>query len=183
MPKSPSVSSPSAPNLARRAFVLDSFALFAYFENEQGADLVAELFEQSTEGVRVSLSIINLGELLYATERERGIEEATSRLADVREFPITLVGVTEQQVLAAAHIKAQHAVSYADAFAIALAQELNATIVTGDPEFQSVEKPIAILWLREIARGKSSQEKRAREHRAEYRTKLRRKRVSHTQDA
>ncbi len=110
---------------------------------------------------------------MYATERERGIEEATNRLADVRRPPITLVGVTEQRVLAAAHVKAKHAVSYADAFAIALAQELNAAIVTGDPEFQSVEKIVDILWLRELA----PKGKEARERRAMYRVKLRRKRA------
>jgi ribonuclease VapC len=153
-------------------YVLDSFALFAYFGNEQGADLVAELLERGVEDAQINLSVINLGELMYATERERGSEEAASRLADVRRLPITLVGVTEQRVLAAARIKARHAVSYADAFAIALAQELNAAIVTGDPEFESVEEIVDILWLRERAQGKET-----RERRATYRVKLRRKRA------
>lgn len=157
---------------------MDSFALFAYFGNEQGADLVTQLFEQGAEDAPISLSIINLGELMYATERERGEEEAASRLADVHRLPITLVGVTERQVLAAAHIKAKHAVSYADAFAIALAQELNAAIVTGDPEFQSVEKIVDIVWLRELAtKGEPKQEKQARERRATYRVTTRRKRA------
>ena len=153
--------------------MLDSFALFAYFGNEEGADLVTQLLERGVEDEQINLSIINLGELMYATERERGMEEATNRLADVRRLPITLVGVTEQRVLAAAHIKAKRAVSYADAFAIALAQELNAAVVTGDPEFQSVEKIVDILWLREpVSKGKET-----RERRAPYRVKLRRKRA------
>ena len=179
MPNSPSVSFPSAsPEPASRAYVLDSFALFAYFGNEQGADLVTQLLEHGAEDAQLSLSIINLGELMYATERERGKEEATSRLADVHRLPITLVGVTEQRVLAAARIKAKHAVSYADAFAVALAQELNAVIVTGDPEFQSVEKIVDILWLREVAaKGKPAREKQARERRTAYRVTSRRKRA------
>jgi predicted nucleic acid-binding protein len=40
-----------------------------------------------------------------------------------------------------------HSVSFADAFAIALAQESAATVVTGDPEFKEVEKLIPVLWL------------------------------------
>ena len=34
-----------------------------------------------------------------------------------------------------------------DSFAIALAEESAATVVTGDPEFKAVEKLIPILWL------------------------------------
>jgi hypothetical protein len=43
-------------------------------------------------------------------------------------------------------IKAQYAISYANAF-VAFAQELEATIVTADPEFQKVESVTSILWL------------------------------------
>ena len=64
--------------------------------------------------------------------------------------------------------------SYADAFAIALAQELNATIVTGDPEFRSVEKIVDILWLREI----TLKRKQPREARTAYRVKPKRKRAA-----
>ena len=154
--------------------MLDSFALFAYFDKEEGADRVKELFDHGIDDARISLSIINLGELLYATERQRGVDEATSRLADVRRLPISLMAVTEDRVFAAAHIKANYPVSYADAFAIALAQELNATIVTGDPEFRSVEKIVNILWLREI----TPKRKQTRERRAPYRVKPKRKRAA-----
>lgn len=78
----------------------------------------------------------------------------------------------EKTVLAAAHIKANYAVSYADAFAIALAQELKATVVTGDPEFGGVEKMVDILWLREpTPKKKTAEGKAARERRAVYRVK------------
>ena len=38
----------------------------------------------------------------------------------------------------AAHIQANDAVSYADAFAVAAAQDTDGTIMTGDPEFEEV---------------------------------------------
>ena len=41
---------------------------------------------------------------------------------------------TPERVLEAAAIKAQHAVSYADAFAVATAGAHGAVLVTGDPE-------------------------------------------------
>ena len=51
------------------------------------------------------------------------------------------------RTFAAAHIKAHYKVPFADAFAIALAQESAAPVVTGDPEFKEVEKLIPVLWL------------------------------------
>ena len=51
------------------------------------------------------------------------------------------------RVIGAAHVKARFPVSYADAFVVALAQELKATIVTADPEFKKVESLASILWL------------------------------------
>jgi hypothetical protein len=39
------------------------------------------------------------------------------------------------------------AISYAGAFAVALAQEMTATLVTGDPEFKRVESLVKIMWL------------------------------------
>jgi len=50
-------------------------------------------------------------------------------------------------VLAAARLKARHAISCADAFAAALAQELEAPVVTADREFEQVESLVEVLWL------------------------------------
>jgi len=47
----------------------------------------------------------------------------------------------------AAHLKAHHSISYADAFALALAQQEQAILLTGDPEFQQVASLAAIEWL------------------------------------
>jgi len=50
-------------------------------------------------------------------------------------------------VLDTAHIKADHALSYADAFIVALAQREGAVVLTGDLEFQAAEGIINIEWL------------------------------------
>ena len=52
--------------------------------------------------------------------------------------------------LAAAHLKAQHPISYADAFVVALAQQMQATLLTGDPEFSQVESLVAVEWLLQL---------------------------------
>jgi predicted nucleic acid-binding protein len=95
----------------------------------------------------LSMSMINVGEILYIASRRRGAQRAEEMLADLRALPITLCAASEQRILAAARIKAEFTLSYADAFAVGLAQDLNATLVTGDPEFQSVDQRIPILQL------------------------------------
>lgn len=81
------------------SYVLDSFAVLALLENEKGADQISKLLRLGDrKQAHLWLSVINMGEVLYIIERERGIE--------------------------AAHVKARYAVSYADAFAAALAQRV-----------------------------------------------------------
>ena len=130
------------------AFVLDSFALLAYLQDEPVASHIEKLLENAgKEKCRLFLSMINLGELLYITERRGSVARAQDALALIRQLPIEIVSVDEQTILAAAHIKANHAISYADCFAVATAIQENATIVTADPEFHSVESIVKVEWL------------------------------------
>jgi ribonuclease VapC len=129
-------------------FVLDSFALLAYLQDESVASQVEKLLEKaSKDRCRLLFSLINLGELLYITERRGGVAKAQDALALIRQLPIELIPADEQLIFAAAHIKANHSLSYADSFAVAVAMQEDATILTGDPEFQSVEKLVKIEWL------------------------------------
>jgi predicted nucleic acid-binding protein len=130
------------------SFLFDSFALLAYLQDEPGASRIEKLLEDAgKEKCRVFMSLINVGELLYITERRGGIVKAQDALALIRQLPIEIVPVEEQLVFAAAHIKANYPLSYADAFVVAVAMEKSASIITGDPEFQSVEALITIEWL------------------------------------
>ena len=49
----------------------------------------------------------------------------------------------------AAELKANHAIAYADAFAVATALEFHATLLTGDPEIKPLEgeQDLEVLWL------------------------------------
>ena len=98
---------------------------------------------------RVYLSLINLGEVLYVVERERGLIEAQQTLAAVEQLPLEVLPVTRTAVLGAAHVKARFPLSYADAFAVIAAQEHGATVMTGDPEFEPVAEAglVAVDWL------------------------------------
>lgn len=129
-------------------FVLDSFALLAYFQNEAGANDVRKVLAHGARHAdSVWLSLINLGEILYIVERERGLESAHRTLALIEAMPVRLAEAGRERVFSAAHIKAQHAVSYAGAFTVALAMEKHAALVTGDPEFRVLIGRVRIQWL------------------------------------
>lgn len=132
------------------AFVLDSFALLAYLEAEPGMPRVRTVLANATAGTtRVYLSLMNLGEVVYIVERERGLPEAQRLLAVIEQLPITVMPVTRATVLAAAHIKARYPVAYADAFAVVTAQDQQGILVTGDPEFKPVVAAgvVQVEWL------------------------------------
>ena len=129
-------------------FVLDSFALLAYLQDEAGAAEVQRILlaARDKEAV-VSMSVINLGEAAYITEREQSVEAVHSTLAAVEQLPVEVVAADRQLTLDAAHVKARHSISYADAFAVSLARSRNARVVTGDPEFSKVSDLVPVHWL------------------------------------
>ena len=129
-------------------YILDSFALLAYLTDEPAAARVEHLINDAKLGkCRLFLPLINLGEILYITERRGGMGKAQDTLGLLQQLPIEILPADESSVLAAAHIKANHALSYADAFVVAAAQQENAIILTNDPEFQTVKELVSIEWL------------------------------------
>ena len=129
-------------------YVLDSFGLLAYFGGEPGEAQVKTVLERAVAGqAEAYLSVVNLGEVAYIIEREQGVAATRRTLAAVDQLPIQVIEADRRMALAAAHVKAHHAISYADAFAVALAQQMDAVILTGDPEFGKIEHLVAVEWL------------------------------------
>lgn len=129
-------------------YILDSYALLAYFQAEPAGVEVLDILKACLSNhVTAYLSVISLGEIYYIIARKIGKKSADANLEDISSLPIKLVDVTKEYVLAAARIKAHYAVSYADAFVIAAAVEHSAIIVTGDPDFKETESLAGILWL------------------------------------
>jgi len=122
------------------AYVLDSFAVLAYLAAEAGMPRVREVLRDASAGqCSVYLSLINLGEVAYIVERERGLARAQETLGLIDQLPIQVLPASREVVMAAAHVKAEYPMAYADAFAVAAAQNLDAVILTGDPEFDAVK--------------------------------------------
>jgi len=129
-------------------YALDSFALLAYLQTEPGGPRVkAVLAQAEKKQAEVYLSIINYGEAVYITEREQGLPAAHKLIAAVDQLPVTIVEADRRLAFAAAHLKAHYPISYADTFVVALAQQKQAVLLTGDPEFRKVEHLVTIEWL------------------------------------
>ncbi len=110
--------------------VLDSWAVMRYLDDEgPAADEVDALLAEG----RPLMSWINLGELHYVLRRALGEEAALATVRDVAACVEHRIP-DQAMILAAARIKADHPMAYADAFAAALAQSTGATLWTGDPE-------------------------------------------------
>jgi ribonuclease VapC len=131
-------------------YVLDSYAVLTLLGNEPGASRVEKLMLQAQSGkIKLWMSLINLGEVAYIIEQRWGVEKLRAMLAYLEATALLLAEVNKDQVLAAAHFKATYTVAYADAFAIALAKQHTAVLVTGDPEYRQLEHQIDIEWLAE----------------------------------
>ncbi|PKL84363.1 MAG: VapC toxin family PIN domain ribonuclease [Ignavibacteriae bacterium HGW-Ignavibacteriae-3] len=131
-----------------KGYVLDSYALIAYAEGEKGVDEVAEILKQSLSGkAEIFLCVINWGEMYYIALREGGKERAELYRNTLARYPITIVEANKELTLQAAQFKAFHKMSYADAFAAALAKSKKAVLVTGDKEFKPLEGEIKIYWI------------------------------------
>ncbi len=118
------------------AFMLDAWAILAFLQKEEpAAARVKQLLIETEQGnVRLFVSIINLGEVVYRIGKVRGEKEAFDTLTQIRRLPLEIVQAAEETVLAAARLKIRWPISYADALAAATAESLNAVLVTGDPE-------------------------------------------------
>lgn len=131
-------------------YVLDSYAILSYLEAEQGSSRVKSLLEMADAGeCRLYMSIVNLGEIAYIVERERGLPKAQETLAHIYNLPIEIIDDDRTLALAAAHLKANCPVAYADCFAAALALDKKVALVTGDPEFSKIEADydLRIEWM------------------------------------
>jgi predicted nucleic acid-binding protein len=126
----------------------DSEAILAFFLGEVGAELVRDNLEKvQKREIEGYINILNLTEIHYilsrvspklAEEKQRNL-----RLYGLKIVPINDNGLWHE----AARIKCDHAMSIADAFAVATAQTLKTKLVVGnDKEFNNLN--IQLLRIR-----------------------------------
>ena len=130
------------------AFALDAYALMALFQDEPGAARVQQLIQEAQSGsATLYMTSVNLGEVVYGLQNKRGPNAAIRALAAIEATEISVVSVDTNLALDAARLKATNGMGYLDCFVAALSNRFDATIITGDPDFEKVGGGVAIEWL------------------------------------
>ena len=120
-------------------WLLDTSALLALRDDEDGADRVAHLLQAAQSGEsRCLVCFMSRMEVLYRVWKDEG--ERRARLADaqLQSLPIEWVSCSDELLERAASIKACHPLSVADAWIAASALLQGAVLVHKDPEFRSL---------------------------------------------
>ena len=128
--------------------VLDSWAILEWISGRQPAtDIVAKLLSEAEGGrTRLFLSAINAGEVYYFLRKQHREELAAAWLESWLNLPVTAEVATAEDIWIAAVLKARFPIGFADAFAAALAERYHCPLVTGDPQFGSVES-LELDWI------------------------------------
>lgn len=111
-------------------YCLDSWAVLAWLDGEEPA---AKAVQGVVDRERPAMSWLNLVEVHYRTTRDHGRQEAETVLAELRPLvDENLPGISAMREVA--RLKAENPIALADCFAVALAAEEGAVLLTGDPE-------------------------------------------------
>jgi predicted nucleic acid-binding protein len=114
-------------------YLLDTSALLAFIEDEEGADRV----EQALKQRETLLPWPVILETYYITQQEEGQAEADKRFALIKQLKATILyDMDEATLLTAARLKALHRLSLADAIIAAFAIRNGAILLHKDPEFE-----------------------------------------------
>ena len=130
-----------------RRLVLDSHAIVGWIKGESCAGVVALRLEEAEQGqVLLYLSAINAGEIYYVLNKRHSRSIAAAWEKELLpSLPIQTVRPDFEAIFAAAKLKAQYPISYADAFAASLTLTHAAPLLTGDSGFRA--KAIQVLRL------------------------------------
>lgn len=107
--------------------VLDASAVLAFLKRERGWDVVEPLLQGAV------MSAVNLAEVLAKVVETGRDPEAVKR--DLEDQGIAFVDATPRQALRVAGLQPaarEHGLSYADRFAVALAEETGGDLLTSD---------------------------------------------------
>lgn len=130
-------------------YVLDTSALLAYIENEEGADEVGILFMNALDGIdEIFISTVSCIEVYYISIQEQGDIIARDRLRLIEDLPIFLEPLDEKLIRIIGDFKAANAMSFADSCIAGLAKFKDAILVHKDPEFEPIEDDVKQLKLK-----------------------------------
>jgi len=129
-------------------YVLDTSALLAYIEEEEGIETIESLLIRvSNKKDKIFISTVTAIEVFYISVQEQGKTIAEERLELLETLPLIQESLTPTLSKIIGEIKAAKPISFADCCIAGLAKRRNATLVHKDPEFESAEDEIRQLKL------------------------------------
>ena len=129
-------------------FLLDTSAVLALTDREEGAETVEALLERAASAeCAIEICAASLMELYYISLQEGSEDEAARLVAAVKSWPVTWIYPDEKALMLAGRIKAYQRLSFADALIAAVAKLRGATLVHKDPELNALAGELPLLRL------------------------------------
>ena len=134
-------------------YILDACALIATIKQEDGAMIVADLYEEAANGnANLVINKVNLLEVYYGFRRERGREYADTILKSILDSNVEISDISIAVLIEAGRIKSEYPrISLADSIALAEASNCSGYLVTADHhEMDVLDKSgvVNFLWIR-----------------------------------
>jgi PIN domain nuclease of toxin-antitoxin system len=131
-----------------KRYVLDASALMLFFADGPGAGAVQRVVDLAIDGdAQLLMSVVNWGEIYYATWRDRGQRIASRIVDEIAKLPVEIEDANYEATRMAAELKAQFGLPYADCFAASLAHRKDAPVLTADADFKAVKALIAVQFI------------------------------------
>ena len=137
----------------KKVLVLDSCALIAQLNDEQGAENVEQIFlSAQEESNTILIHAASIAEVYYDFLKKADLTLAEQFLEDVNNLPLKVVTeISFDLIKAMGHFKSRYKISFADIFVLAMAKLNNASIITSDHhEFDIIEasEELNFEWIR-----------------------------------
>ena len=128
--------------------VFDSWPILEWMNRRQPAtNMVESVLDEAEAGIaRLFMSAINVGEVYYFVRKQYSESLAESWRESSGILPMTIEVPTADEIWNAALLKGKFPISYADAFAAALALKHRCPLLTGDPDFRRVPN-LELDWI------------------------------------
>ena len=133
-------------------FVLDACALISVARNEEGANIVADVYDRANKGeAKLLINRINLLEVYYDFYRYKGKKYADDFVKMVKHSEVRISEFDEIIFAQAGRLKAAYKISLADSIALAQTLVVDGALLTCDHhEFDIIagKENIRFAWIR-----------------------------------
>jgi predicted nucleic acid-binding protein len=129
------------------SFVLDTSAILALWNEEEGASIVDKLLRTKSHHGDVFVSFMTFMECRYRLSKDHGLSAADEIFRALNLLPVTRIDVDDKILIYASELRAHDNVSVAESWIIATAIARKATLVHKNPEFEAFADRVTLKAL------------------------------------